>query len=127
MAKEKGHPEHGEGPTRHQGKQQHGWSPDIDDQKQQDNPSGHRSFHTETYAGEKKASRRSASEREKEESLRGTPLESGTKSGEDRPEKSAGMRDTGRRGRSGRPSGSKDDTAYTGIDPKGPPAEDGSR
>lgn len=45
-------------------------------------------------------------------------VESGTKSGEkygDDAEK--GMRDTGHRGRSRRPSGTKDDSAFTGVDP----------
>ncbi|MFD0427928.1 hypothetical protein ACFQ60_06125 [Streptomyces zhihengii] len=40
---------HGEGPSRHGGAQ-HGWSPDVDETRRQDNPSAHRSFHPERHA-----------------------------------------------------------------------------
>lgn len=32
-------PPHGKGPSRHEGAGQHGWSPDVDETRQQDNPS----------------------------------------------------------------------------------------
>ncbi|MEU6062652.1 hypothetical protein [Streptomyces sp. NPDC047097] len=125
MPKDRGH----QGPSRHGGERQHGWSPDVDDQKQQDNPSAHRSFHTEEYAGTKDAP--SPSEQEKKDSLQATEQKSGTQPGEQQAssgkEKDTGLHRTGRRGRSQRPSGSKDDTAYTGVDPKGPPEGDGAR
>ncbi|MFD3875844.1 hypothetical protein [Streptomyces sp. NPDC058623] len=41
-------PAHSEGPCPHKGTDQHGWSPDVDETKQQDNPSAHRSFHPDT-------------------------------------------------------------------------------
>lgn len=43
-------PSQGEGASRFKGSKQHGWSPDVDETKQQDNPSAHRSFHPEEYA-----------------------------------------------------------------------------
>ncbi|MEU1447109.1 hypothetical protein, partial [Streptomyces mirabilis] len=46
-------PPHGEGPSRHKGTQQHGWSPDVDETRQQDNPSAHRSFHPDQHAPDK--------------------------------------------------------------------------
>lgn len=38
-------PKHGKGPSPHEGTKQHGWSPDVDETRQQENPSAHRSFH----------------------------------------------------------------------------------
>ncbi|MFE7775234.1 hypothetical protein ACFU5O_15280 [Streptomyces sp. NPDC057445] len=111
---------HGEGPGRFKGSDQHGWSPDVDD-KHQDNPSGHRSFHPHVYAPWSKKSH-SASHEDKEASAVGTPVQSDSRSGEDRGGKAEeeGMRDTGSRGRSQRPSGSRDARAYTGVDPQDP-------
>ncbi|MFD7629314.1 hypothetical protein ACFV7Q_25360, partial [Streptomyces sp. NPDC059851] len=40
----KSHVPHGEGPGRHEGTEQHGWSPDVDATHTQDNPSARRSF-----------------------------------------------------------------------------------
>ncbi|MFC9635198.1 hypothetical protein ACFTY8_39630 [Streptomyces mirabilis] len=37
-------------PSQHKGTQQHGWSPDVDEARQQDNPSAHRSFHPDQHA-----------------------------------------------------------------------------
>jgi hypothetical protein len=45
-------PSHGEGPSRHKGTHQHGWSTDVNETRQQDNPSAHRSFHPDKYAAE---------------------------------------------------------------------------
>jgi hypothetical protein len=117
----KKHPSHDEGPSRHKGRDQHGWSPDVDDTNQ-GNPSGHRSFHPDAYApGPMKGSE--PSQEDKEASLAGTPVESDGRSGEDRggKPKEQGMHDTGRRGRSQRPSGSKDSSAFSGVDPQDPP------
>ncbi|MGV9289413.1 hypothetical protein [Streptomyces sp. NPDC003719] len=94
----------------------HGWSPDVDETRQQDNPSARRSFHAEEHAPSPGPGRkRSAQERTP---TPGDVAKSGTRRGEERaaePEK--GMRDTGSRGRSGRPSGTRDDSAFTGVDP----------
>ncbi|MGW5974362.1 hypothetical protein [Streptomyces sp. NPDC055186] len=109
-------PSHGEGPSRHKGTEQHGWAPDVDETRQQDNPSARRSFHPGEHAPPPgKGRRKSAQERGP---VPGDTVESGTKSGEeygDDAEK--GMRDTGHRGRSRRPSGTRDDSAFTGVDP----------
>ncbi|MFJ4466737.1 hypothetical protein ACIP2X_04365 [Streptomyces sp. NPDC089424] len=118
MAKENksSKPSPGRGPSRHEGTEQHGWSPDVDATRQQDNPSARRSFHTEENAPKRGAGR----SRSKEErgSVPGDVVSGEGRSGEDYAEKSEkGMRDTGRRGRSGRPSGTKDDDAFTGVDP----------
>ncbi|MEU2158072.1 hypothetical protein ABZ532_24215 [Streptomyces sp. NPDC019396] len=116
----KKHPAHGEGPSRFKGREQHGWAEDVDD-KDQNNPSAHRSFHPDTYApGPEKSGQ--PTEAEKEASLAGTEIPSEGRSGEGRAgeTKEPGMHDKGRRGRSQRPSGSKDSSAFTGIDPQEP-------
>ncbi|MDJ1640758.1 hypothetical protein [Streptomyces pakalii] len=110
-------PRPGEGPSRFKGEGQHGWSPDVDEESQQPNPSAHRSFHPDTYAPEPDRPRKKPTEEEKRASLEGTTSESATSRGEDRG-KDSDMRDTGRRGRSGRPSGEKDASAHTGVDPQ---------
>jgi len=113
---------HGKGPSRHQGPEQHGWSPDVDDTRQQDNPSARRSFHATEEAGEKGRGRTKS--REETKSVPGDTAESRGARGEeygDADEK--GRRDTGHRGRSQRPSGTKDASATTGVDPQDPPSE----
>ncbi|WSQ14088.1 hypothetical protein OG604_43670 [Streptomyces sp. NBC_01231] len=113
-------PPHGKGPSRHQGAGQHGWSPDVDETQQQDNPSARRSFRAEE-AGEKGRGRTKSSEETK--SVPGETVESRSARGEeygDADEK--GRRDTGRKGRSQRPSGTKDASAKTGVDPQDPPS-----
>ena len=114
-------PPQGEGPSRHQGTGQHGWSPDVDETRQQDNPSARRSFHATEQAGESGRGRTKSPEETK--SVPGDSAESRGASGEkygDADEK--GRRDTGRKGRSQRPSGTKDASATTGVDPKDPPS-----
>ncbi|WP_406724118.1 hypothetical protein WJ438_04880 [Streptomyces sp. GD-15H] len=109
-------PSHGEGPSRHKGTEQHGWAPDVDETRQQDNPSARRSFHPDEHAPPAGKGRRKS--KQERESVPGDVVESGTKSGEeygDAAEK--GMRDTGHRDRSRRPSGTRDDSAFTGVDP----------
>ncbi|MEV2214209.1 hypothetical protein AB0H86_22650 [Streptomyces sp. NPDC050997] len=113
-------PPHGKGPSRHQGTGQHGWSPDVDETRQQDNPSARRSFDAEK-AGEKGRGRTKS--REETKSVPGDTAESRGARGEkygDADEK--GRRDTGRKGRSQRPSGTKDASAETGVDPQDPPS-----
>ena len=113
---------HGKGPSRHQGTEQHGWSPDVDETRQQDNPSAHRSFRATEEAGEKGRGRTKS--REETKSVPGDTAENRSARGEeygDANEK--GRRDAGRRGRSQRPSGTKDASATTGVDPQDPPSE----
>lgn len=113
-------PSHGEGPSRHKGAQ-HGWSPDVDETRQQENPSAHRSFHPDEYAPAKGPSRKVSEEESK--SVPGETVESTSRRGEQQSKGSGekGMHDTGRRGRSQRPSGTKDASASTGVDPQDPP------
>ncbi|MFF6783438.1 hypothetical protein [Streptomyces sp. NPDC012510] len=113
-------PSHGEGPSSHRGTGQHGWAPDVDETQQQDNPSARRSFHAE-HAGERGPGRKKSAQETK--SVPGDRVESPNTSGEeyaDADEK--GRRDTGRKGRSQRPSGTKDASAITGVDPQDPPS-----
>ncbi|NBM18470.1 hypothetical protein [Streptomyces sp. GC420] len=113
-------PAHGEGPSRHKGTEQHGWAPDVDATRQQENPSAHRSFHPEEHAPGKGPGRKKSKEEEKP--VPGDTVRSESESGEDYAGKSGeeGMRDTGRKGRSQRPSGTRDASAYTGVDPQDP-------
>ncbi|MEU6223185.1 hypothetical protein [Streptomyces sp. NPDC047042] len=113
-------PPHGKGPSRHQGTGQHGWSPDADETRQQDNPSAHRSFHPAEHAEERGRGRTKSPEEKK--SVPGDTVKSVGARGEeygDADEK--GRHDTGRKGRSQRPSGTRDASAKTGVDPQDPP------
>ncbi|MFD6966848.1 hypothetical protein [Streptomyces sp. NPDC059979] len=114
-------PPHGEGPSRHKGTKQHGWSPDVDETRQQDNPSAHRSFHPEKYAPAEGPGRTVS--KEESGNPHGTPSKSTGSRGEDQSKGSGdkGMHDLGPRGRSQRPSGTKDASASTGVDPQEPP------
>ncbi|MGX1887658.1 hypothetical protein [Streptomyces sp. NPDC055287] len=116
-------PPPGEGSSRHKGTQQHGWSPDVGDTGQQDNDSARRSFHPDEYAA-KRGPGRTVS-KEESEAVSGDTVRSRSRRGEERGGKSGGkgMHDTGPRGRSQRPSGSKDASASTGIDPQDPPSD----
>ncbi|MFD9389352.1 hypothetical protein ACFWBB_01000 [Streptomyces sp. NPDC060000] len=112
-------PPHGKGPSRHEGAGQHGWSPDVDETRQQDNPSASRSFRTAEHADDKGRGRTRSAEETK--SVPGDTVKSHGARGErygDADEK--GRRDTGPRGRSQRPSGTKDASAVTGVDPQEP-------
>ncbi|MEV1068082.1 hypothetical protein [Streptomyces sp. NPDC050263] len=114
-------PPHGQGPSRHKGSEQHGWSPDVDETHQQDNPSAHRSFHTAEYGGGKGPGRTKSKEETK--SVPGDTVESVSARGEEYADKDEkGRKDTGPRGRSQRPSGTKDASATTGVDPQDPPS-----
>ncbi|MGW3009170.1 hypothetical protein ACWC9R_10060 [Streptomyces sp. NPDC001219] len=114
------HPSHGEGPSRHKGTKQHGWSPDIDETTQQDNPSAHRSFHPDQYAPE--TGPRKETSQEEMEGVTGDTVKSSSRRGEKQGgrSKEKGMHDEGRRGRSQRPSGSRDAEASSGVDPQEP-------
>ncbi|MFH7599249.1 hypothetical protein WDV06_29745 [Streptomyces racemochromogenes] len=117
----KSHVPHGRGPGRHEGTDQHGWSPDVDSTHTEDNPSARRSFDTP----EKDTSARRAPSVPPADTDSGTPVESTSPRGEDAAGGGTpkGHHDLGPRGRSQRPSGGKDDDAYTGVDagrgPKG--------
>ncbi|MER6346250.1 hypothetical protein ACWC10_32120 [Streptomyces sp. NPDC001595] len=118
MAKEQGSstPSGDHGPSRHKGSEHHGWSPDVDATEQQENPSARRSFHAEEHAPARGRGRDRSKEERKP--VPGDIAKSETQSGEEYgTEDEKGMRQTGRRGRSGRPSGTKDDSAFTGVDP----------
>ncbi|MFF3728140.1 hypothetical protein ACFYYM_37915 [Streptomyces erythrochromogenes] len=114
-------PSQGDGPSRFAGADQHGWSPDVDETKQQDNPSAHRSFHPEEYAPAKGPGRTVS--KEEAGNPHGRPSQSRGKRGEDQKKGSGdeGMHDLGPKGRSRRPSGTKDASATTGVDPQDPP------
>ncbi len=103
--------------SRHKGAH-HGWASDVDETRQEENPSAHRSFHPEKHAPE----RGEGGEMSKEErkGISADPGRSTGHRGEDRAKKRSekGTRDTGPRGRSQRPSGAKDASAYTGVDPQ---------
>ncbi|MFD4414274.1 hypothetical protein ACFVXW_40980 [Streptomyces sp. NPDC058251] len=99
----------------------------MNEESQQPNPSAHRSFHPDKYAPGPDEPRKAPSKKEKEASGVGTPSDSLTTSGEDRGKKSEGMHDTGRRGKSRRPSGEKDASAFTGVKPEDSSGGDGSR
>ncbi|WP_407109776.1 hypothetical protein ACE1N8_02405 [Streptomyces sp. DSM 116494] len=109
-------PSRDHGPGRHQGAGHHGWSPDVDETRQEENPSARRSFHAEEHAPSRGAGRKHAEE--ERTSVPGDVARSDAKRGEEYADKhEEGRRDTGRRGRSGRPSGTKDESAFTGVDP----------
>ncbi|MFE2927939.1 hypothetical protein [Streptomyces goshikiensis] len=114
-------PSQGEGASRFKGSKQHGWSPDVDETKQQDNPSAHRSFHPEKYAPGKGPGRTVS--KEEAGNPHGRPSKSMGKRGEEQKKGSGdqGMHDLGPKGRSQRPSGTKDASATTGVDPQDPP------
>lgn len=109
-------PSRDHGPGRPQGTGHHGWSPDVDETRQEENPSARRSFHAEEHAPSRGAGRKHAEE--ERTSVPGDVARSDAKRGEEYADKDEeGRRDTGRRGRSGRPSGTKDESAFTGVDP----------
>ncbi|RKT02387.1 hypothetical protein BX286_0288 [Streptomyces sp. 3211.6] len=110
----KSHVPHGEGPGRHEGTEQHGWSPDVDATHTQDNPSARRSFDTPPEKARGQTGKAAPSDGADEV----VPVESTSRSGEDlaKGSRNKGHHDLGPRGRSQRPSGGKDDDAYTGVD-----------
>lgn len=103
------------------------WGPSVNEEQQQPNPSPHRSFHPDKYAPSGDQARRTPTKDEKEEAGEGTSSDSLTTSAQDRKGKSRGMHDTGPRGKSRRPSGEKDVSAYTGVSPDDSSSADGSR
>ncbi|MGW7101774.1 hypothetical protein [Streptomyces sp. NPDC054838] len=95
----------------------------MDATRQQDNPSAHRSFHADEYANEG-PDRRSGTKASPTKADEGTPVKSGGRRGEDKSKGSGsgdkGHHDMGEKGASRRPSGTKDASAYTGVDPQEP-------
>ncbi|MFE7760535.1 hypothetical protein [Streptomyces sp. NPDC057438] len=116
-------PPHGKGPSRHEGTGQHGWSPDVDETRQQDNPSAPRSFRTAEHA-EKRGRGRTKSAQETKSVPGDTAKSHGTRGEEYGDADEKGRRDTGRRGRSQRPSGARDASSSTGVDPQDSPPSD---
>ncbi|MFF3020853.1 hypothetical protein [Streptomyces sp. NPDC057939] len=114
-------PPQGEGPSRFKGSKQHGWSPDVDETKQQDNPSAHRSFHPDKYAPSRGPGRTVS--KEEAGNPHGKPSKSMGSRGENQSQGSGdqGTHDLGPKGHSRRPSGTKDASATTGVDPQDPP------
>ncbi|MCZ0975659.1 hypothetical protein ACFU90_03990 [Streptomyces noursei] len=110
----------GQGEGRRKETKHHGWADDVDETRQQDNPSAHRSFHPEKYAP--KPGPAKATAREEAEGVTGDTVKSSSRRGEQQGgrSKEKGMHDEGRRGRSQRPSGSKDAEASTGVNPQEP-------
>ncbi|MEU8788297.1 hypothetical protein [Streptomyces sp. NPDC048643] len=114
-------------PQKSKGEREMRWGPSVNDESQQPNPSAHRSFHADKYAPPSDGPRRTPTMEEKEAAGVGTSSDSLTTSAEDQKGKSRGMHDTGPRGKSRRPSGEKDASAYTGVHPDDAPSGDGSR
>ncbi|MFD8415192.1 MULTISPECIES: hypothetical protein [unclassified Streptomyces] len=117
----KSHVPHGEGPSRHEGTEQHGWSPDVDATHTQENPSARRSFDPpEKHGGGSRKARKNPQTGKADE---GVPVKGSTRSGEDLAEPGGpkGHHDLGSRGRSQRPSGGKDESAFTGVEKKDGP------
>ncbi|MFI8278178.1 hypothetical protein ACIGBH_25565 [Streptomyces sp. NPDC085929] len=107
---------HGEGPGRHRGTEQHGWSVDVDATHTEENPSARRSFdwpdeHADAAGGGRR-SRASAAKADE-----GVPVEGATRSGEGRAAagRGKGHHDMRPHGRSQRPSGGKDESAFTDV------------
>ncbi|WP_340384042.1 hypothetical protein U5640_39540 [Streptomyces sp. SS7] len=95
----------------------HGWASDVDETRQQDNPSAERSFRTAEYGGDKGPGRKRSEEETRP--VPGDTVESDSTRGEEHAEGGQkSHRSQGGRGRSGRPSGSKDAPAETGVDPQ---------
>ncbi|MFF9909024.1 hypothetical protein [Streptomyces sp. NPDC013457] len=114
------HPE-GEGATPHKGTTQHGWAPDVDATHTQDNPSARRSFHPDENAPRKGSGRQTSEE--ETGNPHGRPVKSSSRRGETRAKAEGGdegMHDTGPKGQSRRPSGTRDATAVTGVDAQEP-------
>lgn len=74
-------PPHGEGPSRHKGTHQHGWSPDVDETRRQDNPSAHRSFHPDQHAPDRGPGRKVS--KEEAGNPHGRPVKSTSDRGEE--------------------------------------------
>lgn len=104
--------------SRHEGAHD-GWASDVDETRQAENSSAHRSFHPDEYAP--KPGPGAKISKEEKEGVAADPGESVGLRGEQRAKKSQkGMHDTGPRGRSQRPSGTRDASAVTGVDPQDP-------
>ncbi|MBT2407606.1 MULTISPECIES: hypothetical protein [unclassified Streptomyces] len=117
----KSHVPHGEGPSRHEGTEQHGWSPDVEATNKQDNPSARRSFHPEEQSANPKRTRKAPGSSKKADE--GVPVKSSSRRGEQQSKGSGqkGHHDLGTRGASQRPSGGKDASAFTGVNPESEP------
>ncbi|MEU9304693.1 hypothetical protein [Streptomyces sp. NPDC048269] len=96
----------------------------MDATRQQENPSAERSFHAEEHAPAPGPGRKVSNEETK-----GSGVDVGKSEGRrgERQAKGAkgekGMRDLGPQGASQRPSGTRDASAVTGIDPQDPPGK----
>jgi hypothetical protein len=95
----------------------------VDETRQQDNPSAPRSFRTAEHAEERGRGRTKSAQETK--SVPGDTAKSqGTRGEEYGDADEKGRRDTGRRGSSHRPSGARDASSSTGVDPQDSPPSD---
>ncbi|QMU77183.1 hypothetical protein GXW83_17195 [Streptacidiphilus sp. PB12-B1b] len=103
---------------------EHGWGPSVDATPTQDNPSAHRSFHPDEYAP-KPGPGRTVS-KEETGKVTGNTVKSDGRRGEDHAKKGGqqGHHDTGPKGASQRPSGGRDASSVTGVDPQDPAPQD---
>ncbi|MGY0070855.1 hypothetical protein ACWZEH_29590 [Streptomyces sp. QTS137] len=91
----------------------------MDETRQRENPSARRSFQAAEHGGEKGPGRTKSGQETK--SVPGETVQSDSARGEEYAHNDEkGRRDTGPRGRSRRPSGAKDASAATGVDPQDP-------
>ena len=120
MTRKAAHPSMKEGEaSRFEGEDQHGWSPDIDEEHQEPNDSAHRSFHPDTYAPQPGPGRTKA--KEEQQDVPGDTVKSTGRSAQDIARKpSKHTHDLGSQGPSGRPSGGRDAGVHTGVDPQDP-------
>jgi hypothetical protein len=94
----------------------------VDETRQQENPSAPRSFRTDEHGGGKGPGRKKS--KEETRSVPGDTVESPNASGEEYAAgQEKGRRSMGAKGRSQRPSGTKDASAMTGVDPQDPPSK----
>ncbi|MGP3998974.1 hypothetical protein [Streptomyces sp. 8N706] len=117
MAKDK-HPPAGEGPTRHKGKEQHGWAPDAGKADEEVAKSARRSFETGKHGGGRGKGRE-----ESQEEKHGTTEagRSDTRGGEETGRSKKGFEPTGPKGRSRRPAGRTKGEEWSGVGEKPPP------
>jgi hypothetical protein len=90
-------PSRGRGAGRHQGSGHHGWSPDVDETRQEENPSARRSFHAEEHAPSRGAGRKHVED--ERTSVPGDVARSEVRRGEEYP----GRGEEGKRGTDRRP------------------------
>ncbi|MEW1913926.1 hypothetical protein AB0442_36805 [Kitasatospora sp. NPDC085895] len=115
----KSHPTMEEGQASRMEGAHHGWSGDIDEEKQEPNDSAHRSFDPDTYAPEPGPGQEHAAE--EDDPPPGDTVTSEGRRAEktaESPSSSKHHHDKGPQGPSGRPSGGRNAGTRTGVDPQ---------